>query len=199
MRLGEIERYIISYDPCDVTFFVRHKGCKTRPNSAAVLSDILDPFILHKADVSAHLFSIISFVSHLFCLFVRPADFLHRFIVISCASLPWVYRIIGDPPCNLVNFMSSHRIIDENCQDQESEEERLRTDWSERPVSYKIVRKWHRFAFRYFRFGLCSIILYYKHISHSGVNSSWGWPFYAQVSARDPMTELAETSPEKSE
>ena len=85
MRLGKIERYIISYEPCDVTFFVRHKGRKTRPNSAAL---ILDPFILHKADVSAHLFSIVSFVSRLSCLFVRLADFLHRFIVISCASLP---------------------------------------------------------------------------------------------------------------
>ena len=112
---------------CTVTFCVRHKERSDRT---------VQLLLLFRRQTYLQIFmALFRRFRVCFVLFVRPADFLHRFIVLSRV----IIQILQDnwrPSYDFMNFASSHRSIDE-------ERRRLRIgrgvmeDGSGRPTSYR--------------------------------------------------------------
>jgi len=130
-------------------------------------------------------------------LFVRPADFLRRFIILSCV----LFRIIGDL---LVTLWILHRLTEmkrEDGRDRDSEEKWWRTDRPGCPTSYRtgsmqVISL--RISIFLLWFETCFIATYYRRM---GSRLRGQQPRMAtlrpSVGERSLTTELVEPSHEK--
>jgi len=175
------------------------KSRKTRPNSATLASWIL-------------LFRRWTYLCTLILYFVDFVDFVSFYLRVSqifCGDLLFLFiivlrvcRMIG----NSLAILGILRLTEYRWREKTAGiENRKRRDGGQidrgaQHSTGRIARRWYRFAFRYLCF--CSKYVLSPHIIGAWrwgrEDSGRGWPLYAQMSARDSTTELAEPFQDRS-